>query len=191
MHKTPIKFRFIIGDRKSIFKQLAQRLVKILKLIMKIHKKYSEKIKLCTGIERYWIIENSAQVLQDIHEINTRKSARNIANFDFSTLYTKIPQEDLKEKLKSVVEKGFKGGQNQFITINKNSANWGGKDIGKDTVNKEMIFSMIDTIIDNSFFTFGANVYKQSIGIPMGIDPAPQMANLYLYWYESSFMEKL
>ena len=31
----------------------------------------------------------------------------------------------------------------------------------------------------------------QCIGIPMGIDPAPQMANLYLYYYESSFMETI
>ena len=25
----------------------------------------------------------------------------------------------------------------------------------------------------------------------MGVDPAPQMANLYLYYYEAAFMEKL
>ena len=158
---------------------------------MKIHRNYCEKIKLYTGIERYWIIENSGQVLQDIKEINARKGARNIANYDFSTLYTKIPQTDLKEKLKAVVDKGFKGGQNQFITLNKKSARWGGDEVSKDTVNKEIIFNMIDTIIDNAFFTFGTRVYKQCIGIPMGIDPAPQMANLYLYCYEYNFMEKL
>ena len=191
MHKSPIKFRFIIGDRNSILKQLAKKMVSILQLIMKIHRNYCEKIKLYTGIERYWIIENSDQVLQDIKEINARKGARNIANYDFSTLYTKIPQTDLKEKLKAVVDKGFKGGQNQFITFNKKSARWGGEEVNKDTVNKEIIFNMIDTIIDNAFFTFGTRVYRQSIGIPMGIDPAPQMANLYLYWYEYNFMEKL
>ena len=43
----------------------------------------------------------------------------------------------------------------------------------------------------NSFFRFGDRVYRQCIGIPMGIDPAPQMANLYLYYYESSFMETI
>ena len=191
MHKSPIKFRFIIGDRNSILKQLAKKMVRILQLIMKIHKNYCGKIKLFTGIERYWIIENSAQVLQDIHEINARKGARNIANYDFSTLYTKISQSDLKEKLKAVVEKGFKGGHNQFITIHKSIAKWGGNKVSKDIVNKEMIFNMIETIIDNAFFTFGTRVYRQSTGIPMGIDPAPQMANLYLYWYEYNFMENL
>ena len=38
---------------------------------------------------------------------------------------------------------------------------------------------------------FGKKVFRQKIGIPMGVDPAPQMANLYLYYYEAAFMEKL
>ena len=48
---------------------------------------------------------------------------------------------------------------------------------------------MIDLVMDNSISRFGDQVHKQCIGIPIGIDPAPQMANLYLYYYESSFME--
>ena len=56
---------------------------------------------------------------------------------------------------------------------------------------KEQIFLLIDLVIDNSFFRFGNKVFRQKIGIPMGVDPAPQMANLYLYYYETAFMEKL
>ena len=32
---------------------------------------------------------------------------------------------------------------------------------------------------------------RQSIGIPMGIDPAPFWANLYLYSYEEEFISNL
>ena len=46
-------------------------------------------------------------------------------------------------------------------------------------------------MVDNSFFKMGSKIYRQRIGIPMGVDPAPQMANLYLHHYESTFMEKL
>ena len=41
----------------------------------------------------------------------------------------------------------------------------------------------------HSFFKFGDKVFRKSIGIPMGIDPAPQMDNLY--YYEAKFMEML
>ena len=190
MHKNPVKFRFIIGAKQCVLKQVAKRLVKVLQLIMKVHRRYCDKIKFYTGIERYWIIDSNVQVLEDIKTINSRKSARNIRTYDFSTLYTKIPLDDLKEKLKIIIEKAFKGGQNKYIRITKDSSRWYHSK-GNNTVTKEEVFNMIDLIIDNSFFKFGNKVYRQCIGIPMGIDPAPQMANLYLYSYEAKFMETL
>ena len=37
----------------------------------------------------------------------------------------------------------------------------------------------------------GNTVLRQAIGIPMGIDPAPFWANLFLYAYESNYMSDL
>ena len=190
MHKNPVKFRFIIGTRKCVTKQVAKKLVKILQLIMKIHRRYCDKIKFYTGIERYWIVDNNKLVLEDINYINTKHNAKTVQTFDFSTLYTKIPLKDLKEKLKYIVDKAFKGGTNQFIQLTQQEARWHNSK-KKDTFTKEEVHNMIDIVVDNSFFRFGDKVYRQCIGIPMGIDPAPQMANLYLYYYESCFMEKL
>ena len=99
MHKDPVKFRFIIGSRTAVIKPAAKKLVQILKLIMKTHRRYCVKIKLYTGIERFWIAENHANILQNIESLNNRNAARNFKVFDFSTLYTKISHEDLKEKL--------------------------------------------------------------------------------------------
>ena len=70
------------------------------------------------------------------------------------------------------------------------SVHWDNSKDGQ-TFSKEQIFLLIDLVIDNSFFRFGNKVFRQKIGIPMGVDPAPQMANLYLYYYEAAFMEKL
>ena len=50
---------------------------------------------------------------------------------------------------------------------------------------------MLDHLITQSFFTVGRQVFQQVIGIPMGIDPAPFWANLYLYYFEETFMTKL
>ena len=106
-----------------------------------------------------------------MEKINNRKAARNIKVCDFSTLYTKIPLTDLKEKLKEVVTKAFKGGTNQFIRVNKKDAHWDNSRDGQ-TFSKEQIFLLIDLVIDNSFFRFGNKVFWQKIGIPMGVDPA-------------------
>ena len=95
MHKNPIKFRYIIGAKDCILKQIAKRMVRILQLVLKTLKNYCAKVKYYTGIERYWVINNNQEVLDDIKSINEKKNARNVQTFDFSTLYTKIPSEDL------------------------------------------------------------------------------------------------
>ena len=50
---------------------------------------------------------------------------------------------------------------------------------------------MVDHLISQSFFSLGNLVFRQCIGIPMGIDPAPFWANLYLYHFESKFITKM
>ena len=50
---------------------------------------------------------------------------------------------------------------------------------------------MIELVMNNTYFQFGDEIYKQIIGMPMGIDPAPPASNLYLHFYESKFMEGL
>ena len=45
--------------------------------------------------------------------------------------------------------------------------------------------------MSNCYFTFGDEVFQQIIGIPMGSDPAPFFANLFLYYYENTWLRKI
>ena len=47
---------------------------------------------------------------------------------------------------------------------------------------------MINWLIDNTFVTIGYSVFQQVIGIPMGTDCAPYLANLFLFAYEFEFL---
>ena len=49
----------------------------------------------------------------------------------------------------------------------------------------------MEYLIDNCYFTFGDKIFKQVIGIPMGSDPAPFKANLFLYYFENKWMKNL
>ena len=46
-------------------------------------------------------------------------------------------------------------------------------------------------LLDNSFIRFGTKLYRQTIGIPMGTNCAPLVADLYLFCYERDFMKSL
>ena len=41
------------------------------------------------------------------------------------------------------------------------------------------------------FFGFGTKLYRQVVGIPMGTNCAPLVADLFLYCYERDFMDSL
>jgi hypothetical protein len=193
MHKKPIKFRYIIAAKQCVSKPIAQELTKILKLVLQVLRNYCEKIRQYTGVNRMWVTENTNDILKDITTVNFKRKARSIQTFDFSTLYTMIDQEDLKEKLKWAVDKAFAGGTNQWIKVDSNEAKFDRCKQGstKKSYSKDDVHGMIDSIIDNAIFTFGKVAFRQVIGLPMGTDPAPFMANLYLFYYEFQYMKEL
>jgi hypothetical protein len=45
--------------------------------------------------------------------------------------------------------------------------------------------------IGNIFFIFCGRIFQQTIGIPMGTNSAPLLANLFLYSYEADFIQWL
>ena len=50
---------------------------------------------------------------------------------------------------------------------------------------------MLEFLIDNIFVFFGGRVFQQTVGIPMGTNCAPLLADLFLYSYEADFIQGL
>ena len=53
------------------------------------------------------------------------------------------------------------------------------------------IFNMLEFLIDNIFAMFGGRVFQQTVGIPMGTNCAPLLADFFLYSYEADFIQGL
>ena len=47
------------------------------------------------------------------------------------------------------------------------------------------------TFLDNIYIIFGTKLYRQIVGIPMGTNCAPLVADLFLFCYERDFMTSL
>ena len=45
--------------------------------------------------------------------------------------------------------------------------------------------------LDNIYIRFGSKLYRQIVGIPMGTNCAPLVADLYLFCYDGDFMLSL
>ena len=50
---------------------------------------------------------------------------------------------------------------------------------------------MLEFLVVNIFVSFGGTLFQQVVGTPMGTNCAPLLADLFLYSYESEFLQKL
>ena len=183
MHKNPPKQRFIAASSACSTKSTSAMITQCLKLIQRAHKIYCDRIRAYTGFNFMWIIQNSVE-LQDT--LNSK--GRNLATYDFSTLYTSIPHDKLKEHLNRIVTRAFKGMNKKYIVLSRYSAKWATK-VSKGTlISCDLLIKMIEWLIDNTYITIGNSVFQQTIGIPMGTDCAPYLANLFLFSYEFDFL---
>ena len=190
MHKTPSKQRFIAASYSCSTKTVSSILTKVLKLIYQSHKFYCDRIHAYTGYNCMWIIQNSLEIHEVLH--TCRSKARNLQTYDFSTLYTSIPHDKLKEKVSSLVIKSFDSQNWKVICVKHDKATW--CQIEKKNgiyLSCDAVVYLLHWLIDNTYVSIGNKIFKQCIGIPMGTDCAPYLANLFLYAYEFDFMNNL
>ena len=54
--------------------------------------------------------------------LNKHRKATSVSTFDFSTLYTKLPQNKLLMVFNSLIDFCFDGGESKYITVNNYGA---------------------------------------------------------------------
>ena len=50
---------------------------------------------------------------------------------------------------------------------------------------------MLEFLVDNIFVVFAGKVFQQAVGIPMGTNCTPLLADIFLYSYEAEFIQSL
>ena len=197
MHYSPPRARFIIASSTCSTKPLSKVASSIFKHIFNQVRNFHKKSTFYKNYNRFWVIENSSPVIEKLSRINAKKNAKDISTYDFSTLYTTLPHEDLIKNLNEIVDFAFEGGNKKkdgnrkYITVTKFSTFWSRKKKGNNSFTKSQIKLLVTHLIKETYFQIGNLLFKQCIGIPMGIDPAPFWANLHLYKYEYDFIKLL
>ena len=178
------------ASNKCTTKHLSNMITKCLKLILLQHRKYCTSIYNRTGVNAMWITDNSKNVLNTINDLNKNHKANNMNTYDFSTLYTNIPHDDLKLKMEWIIDKAFCNDNKKYIYVSKYNATWNKRKYTK-RISKIQLINHINYLIDNIYVTVGNHTFRQTIGIPMGTDCAPYLANLYLYACEHAYLKDL
>ena len=185
--------RYIAGSAKCSTKPLSQILTRILTAVKEGLQKYCDTAYARSGVNQMWILKNSKELLENL-KAQSLHSVNSIKSFDFSTLYTTIPHDKLKSKLKAIINQCFfhKNGNRrfQYVVIGyKDTYFIRDHSDAPQKYSDADVIKMLEYLIDNIFVEFGGRIFQQTIGIPMGTNCAPLLADLFLYSYEAEFVQ--
>jgi hypothetical protein len=208
LHKSPPKFRYIAGVSSSsnnigdpinllspierIFQRPPQtpicsttaasrKLSGYLRNIMFYLKLKDKEIFLNHGYRRCWFVTNIDDVFKYIKQNIPVLKGLKPRTFDFTQMYTMLEHEKILKNVKIAVEEAITY-KNNIILL---------KDYPiLPTI--EVIMDHVQFIISNTFISNDLeNIRQQKIGIPMGTNASPELANLTLYVDEASFIDNL
>ena len=108
-----------------------------------------------------------------------------------STLYTSIPHDLLKSRISNLVHNHIKSYTHIKVTRAKGYFTHDINGGGDNMYTADNICKMIEFLIDSIFVQFGGCLFRQVIGIPMGTNCAPLLADLFLYSYENEFLDNM
>ena len=139
-------------------------------------------------------LKNSGEVLSKLKCRGFR--ATSLSTYDFSTLYTTLPYNLIKEKLLDLIEWTFKRALKNYgslyLACNDRKAFFTSSDQSRYTLwSCQNVCDALSYLLDNIYIRFGTKLYRQIVGIPMGTNCAPLVADLFLYCYERDFMDSL
>ena len=191
LHKTPYKARFIANSKSCTTTKLSKLLTSCLTKIKEHVQRYCDKAYENCGINLFWSIKNSGEVLNKFEA--KRQQASSISTYDFSTLYTTLPHNLIKDKLISLIQKTFARERSEFLACDHRHAFFTDNNYKKNytTWNCSEVCEALGFLLDNIYVRYGNTTYRQVIGIPMGTNCAPLVADLFLFCYERDFMMSL
>ena len=165
--------------------QWAQQAVRIFDIRKHFQTKYER-----SGKNLFWSIKNSGEILNKLKARDF--NATSLSTYDFSTLYTTLPHNLIKDKLIDLIESTFQREGSPYLACSDRNAFFTSEKPKKyHAWSCQNVCDALTFLLDNIFIRFGTKLYRQVVGIPMGTNCAPLVADLFLFCYERDFMMSL
>ena len=192
LHKRPYKARFFAYSSSCTTAELSKLLTSCLTAIKAKVIKYCETVYERSGKNMFWSIKNSGEVLSKLKDIDYHSTS--LSTYDFSTLYTTLPHNQIKEKLLDLIERTFYKKEGKlYLACNDEKAFFTSANHyrGYHLWSCQNVCDALSFLLDNIYIRFGTKLYRQIVGIPMSTNCAPLVADLFLFCYKRDFMKDL
>ena len=190
LHKNPYKSRFISNSSHCSTTILSKHITSALTTVKDHVIKYSETAFSNSNVNYFWSIKNSSEVIEKLRLRNFQGSQ--VSSFDFSTLYTSLPHDLIKAKVLSLVKWCFDRESKTYLCTSAKAGFFSNKKYDSYACwTCTELCEAFTFLMENIYVQFDGMVYQQIVGIPMGTNCAPLIAELFLYCYERDFMSNL
>ena len=120
LHIKPYKARFIANSSSCTTTELSKLLTSCLTAVKKHVIKYCEKVYERSSKNLFWFIKNSGEILDKLKARDF--NATSLSTYDFSTLYTTLPHNLIKDKLIDLIERTFQRDGSPYLACNDRNA---------------------------------------------------------------------
>ena len=108
-----------------------------------------------------------------------------MSTYDFSTLYTTLPHNLIKDKLIDLIERTFQREGSPYLACNDRNAFLTSEKPKKyHAWSCQNVCDALTFLLDNIFIRFGIKLCRQVVVIPMGTNCAPLVADIFQFYYE-------
>ena len=115
-----------------------------------------------------------------------------MSTYDFSSLYTTLPHNLIKEKLTELIEQTLVRGCSLHLACNDKMHFFISEQPKRyKLLPCQKMCDALHYLLDNILINFGSELYRQIVGIQMDTNCAPLVADLFLFCYERDFMLSL
>ena len=187
LHKRPYKPRFIANSSACTTTELSILLTSCLTAIKNHVIKYCTTVYQRNGKYLFWSIKNSGEILIKLKSRGFLASG--LSTYDLSTLYITLPHNLIKDKLTGLIEQTFNRERSLYLACNDKNAFFTSEQPKRYKLwSCQKMCDGLHYLLDNIFIRFGSKLYRQIVGILMGTNCAPLVADLFLFCYEGDFM---
>ena len=177
LHKRPYKSRFIANSSACTTTELSIRLTSCLTAIKNHVIKYYTTVYERNVKNLFWSIKSSGEILNKLKSRGFLESG--LSTYDFSTLYTTWLHNLIKEKLTALIEQTFiREGSLYLACYYKNAFFTSEQPKRYKSWSCQKMCDALHYLLDDIFIRFGSKLYRQIVGIPMGTNCAPLVADL-------------
>jgi hypothetical protein len=137
------------------------------------------------GIRRCWFVQSTDQVFFEIKQNLSYLRNFKPSTFDFTTMYTKMQHDHILHNIQRSIQEAHQ--YYHRLTSLRSCP----KDF-PSLVDESRIMDHLRFIVQNTYLANNLDdIRQQTVGIPMGTNASPNIANLTLYMDEADFIDRI